>query len=118
MFCSVTRLRLNTITLLSDLNSRDIDVVVLPDGLVAVRRFDGVLPYAEGGWNFGLRCVFPAITNAKALVSNVEDDSTDLVCRKIETFSTIVNKLSMFFWKKNTDRVARTSTVDTTTHSI
>lgn len=54
----------NDRTLLSHLNGRDIDVVVLPDVLTAVRRLDAVLPYTEGGRDLSLRRVLTAITNA------------------------------------------------------
>lgn len=70
----------NDRTLLSHLNGRDIDIVVLLDVLTAVQRLDRVLPYTEGGRDFSLRRVLTAITNAKALVSDVENYSTDLVC--------------------------------------
>lgn len=70
-------------TLLSHLDGRDVDVVVLPGDVVAVdpAGVGGFLPHPEGRWDLGLRRVLAAISHAEALVSNVKDDSTYLVWR-------------------------------------
>lgn len=68
-------------TLFSHLDSRDVDVVVLPVNVVAVdpAGINGFLPHPEGRRDLGLRRVLAAISHAEALVSDVEDDSTYLV---------------------------------------
>lgn len=92
---------------------------MLPDVLTAVRRVDRVLPYTEGGRNFSLRCILTAITHAKALVSNVENYSTDLVYGKNPNAlrNSQLDHVS-FFSGNIADRVSHTSAVDTTAHSI
>lgn len=71
-------------TLLSHLDSRDVDVVVFSGDVVAVNPagIGGFLPHPEGRRDLGLRCVLAAISHAEALMSDVEDDSTYLVWRK------------------------------------
>lgn len=65
------------------MDSRDIDIVLLPGDVVTVNPagVDGFLPHPEGRRDLGLRRVLAAISHAEALVSDVEDDSTYLVWR-------------------------------------
>jgi len=97
---------------------------MLPSDIVTINPagVDGFLPHPEGRRDLGLRRVLAAISHAKALVSDVEDDSTYLVWRnnrKSPRGISVTYKRILFLIGVIMERGSvLTTAVDTTAHSI